>query len=188
MSQSGSGTPRHSLKAIARFAGFFWALVFFFGVYALKVGPAAGSAFKLANMTATVCYAVATILIYHLLKSVNQPISMIGAMFSLVGCAISLLGIASSLGVRDLVFFGFHCLFVGYLILRSTLIPRFIGAFMMLAGIGWLTFAWNPLARALAPYNFIPGMVGEGLLILWLLIFGVRQPPMHAVAQGKGPV
>lgn len=73
-----------------------------------------------------------------------------------------------------LVFFGLHCLGVGYLILRSTFLPRIIGALMVLAGIGWLTYLLPPLAQSLAPFNMLPGAVGELSLTLWLLIKGVN--------------
>jgi hypothetical protein len=32
------------------------------------------------------------------------------------------------------------------------------------------------VANYLSPYNFIPGMLGEGALILWLLVMGVNVP------------
>jgi Domain of unknown function (DUF4386) len=73
-----------------------------------------------------------------------------------------------------LVFFGLHCLGVGYLILRSTFLPRLIGALMVFAGVGWLTFLSPPLANSLAPYNMIPGGLGELTLTLWLLLRGVN--------------
>jgi hypothetical protein len=73
-----------------------------------------------------------------------------------------------------LVFFSLHCLGVGFLILRSTFLPRLIGALMVLAGLGWLTFLSPPLANSLAPYNMIPGGVGELSLTLWLLVRGVN--------------
>ncbi|HWM23428.1 MAG TPA: DUF4386 domain-containing protein [Chthoniobacterales bacterium] len=73
-----------------------------------------------------------------------------------------------------LVFFGLHCLGVGYLILRSTFLPRLIGALMVVAGFGWLTFLSPPLANSLAPFNMMPGAVGELSLTLWLLIKGVN--------------
>jgi hypothetical protein len=73
-----------------------------------------------------------------------------------------------------LPFFGLHCLGVGYLILRSTFLPRVIGVLMVLAGFGWLTFLFPPLANSLAPFNMIPGGVGELSLTLWLLIKGVN--------------
>lgn len=47
------------------------------------------------------------------------------------------------------------------------------GALLMFGSIGWLTFAWSPLAKALEPYNFMPGMLGQGIVILWLFIIGV---------------
>jgi hypothetical protein len=73
-----------------------------------------------------------------------------------------------------LVFFGLHCLGVGYLILRSTFLPRLIGALMVFAGLGWLTFLSPPLATSLAPYNMMPGGIGELSLTLWLLFRGVN--------------
>jgi hypothetical protein len=74
----------------------------------------------------------------------------------------------------SLVFFGFYCLLIGYLILRSTFLPRILGALMILAGLGWLTFLWPPLAKSLSPYILIPGVLGEGSLTLWLLVMGVN--------------
>jgi hypothetical protein len=73
-----------------------------------------------------------------------------------------------------LVFFGLHCLGVGYLILRSTFLPRLVGALMVFAGLGWLTFLSPPLANSLAPYNMLPGAIGELSLTLWLLVKGVN--------------
>jgi hypothetical protein len=83
---------------------------------------------------------------------------------------------ANNLG---LVFFGLHCLGVGYLVVRSTFLPRIIGALMLLAGFGWLTFLLPPLAQSLAPFNMLPGAVGELSLTLWLLIKGVNVPRWH---------
>jgi hypothetical protein len=77
------------------------------------------------------------------------------------------------------VFFGLHCFLVGYLILRSTFLPRFVGVLMVCAGLGWMTDAWAtllypPLGRALGSYAVIPGLLGEGSLALWLLFIGVN--------------
>jgi hypothetical protein len=73
-----------------------------------------------------------------------------------------------------LVFFGLHCLGVGYLILRSTFLPRVIGALMVVAGLGWLTFLSPPHANSLAPFNMMPGAIGELSLTLWLIVKGVN--------------
>jgi hypothetical protein len=45
---------------------------------------------------------------------------------------------------------------------------------MVVAGLGWLTFISPPLANSLAPYNMIPGGIGELSLTLWLLVKGVN--------------
>jgi hypothetical protein len=75
-----------------------------------------------------------------------------------------------------LVFFGLHCLGIGYLILKSIFLPRVIGALMVLAGFGWLTFLSPPFAQSLAPFNMLPGAVGELSLTVWLIIKGVNVP------------
>jgi hypothetical protein len=73
-----------------------------------------------------------------------------------------------------LVFFGFYCLLIGYLIFRSAFLPRILGVLMAIAGLGWLTFLSSPFANHLAPYNLASGILGEGSLTLWLLVVGVN--------------
>ena len=70
--------------------------------------------------------------------------------------------------------FGLHCFGVGYLIFRSTFMPRIIGVLMLMAGISWLTFLLPPVAQSLAPFNMMPGALGEVSLALWLLLKGVN--------------
>lgn len=72
------------------------------------------------------------------------------------------------------VFFGFYCSLIGYLIFRSTFLPRVLGVLMALAGLAWLTFLWPPMATSISPYNMAVGAAGEGSLTLWLLIMGVN--------------
>ena len=72
----------------------------------------------------------------------------------------------------SLVFFGFYCLLIGYLIFRSSFLPRILGAGMVLAGSGWLTFLLPSLTHYLSPYVLAVG-IGEVSLTLWLLAAGV---------------
>jgi hypothetical protein len=74
-----------------------------------------------------------------------------------------------------LAFFGFYFALIGCLVWRSTFLPRILGALMVFAGLGWLTFASAPLARLLSPYNLAPGIIGEGALTLWPLIMGIKE-------------
>ena len=168
----------------ARTAGIFWLMVFLAGSLALFLGG--GVAFSVANIVAPVCYIVVTLLLYDLLKPVNRNLSLLAALFGLAGCAVSLFGLTPFIHLRDLVFFGLHCLLVGYLIFRSTYLPRILGALMAFAGLGWLTLLWPPLAKYLSPYNLAPGMLGEGLLIVWLLVVGVNEQRWKERASAAG--
>ena len=47
---------------------------------------------------------------------------------------------------------------------------------MLLAGLGWLTFAWSPLALALRAYVLPFGALAELVLMLWLILKGVDAP------------
>jgi hypothetical protein len=73
-----------------------------------------------------------------------------------------------------LAFFGCYCILIGFLIFRSTFLPRIIGVFMSFAGIGYLTFLSPALAARLSPYNLAPAALGELSLMLWLLVVGVN--------------
>ena len=73
-----------------------------------------------------------------------------------------------------LVFFGFYCLLIGYLILRSIFLPRFLGVFMVIAGLGGLTFLL-PLSKDMSPFAMAPAALGEFLLTVWLLVKGVDE-------------
>ena len=72
-----------------------------------------------------------------------------------------------------LVLFALFDLLIGYLIFRSTFLPRILGVLMMLAGVGWLTFVWPPLATTLSPYVLPLGALAEIVLMLWLVVKGV---------------
>jgi hypothetical protein len=66
------------------------------------------------------------------------------------------------------------CVLIGYLIFRSTFMPRILGLLEGLAGLCWLTFIWPPLAHYVSPYNQILAGLGEISLMLWLLVMGVN--------------
>ncbi len=72
-----------------------------------------------------------------------------------------------------LAFFGFCCMLTGYVIYKSTFLPRILGVLLAMAGVGYSTYLWPPLANSLYPYNLALG-VGELPLGLWLLVFGVN--------------
>jgi hypothetical protein len=45
---------------------------------------------------------------------------------------------------------------------------------MALSGLGWLTLLSPALASYLSPYNLALGILGEGLVCMWILVMGVN--------------
>ncbi len=157
----------------ARIAGVFYLLTFLMGGFAPFVRGRLGFA---AGLIAGACYIAVTLLFYYMFKPVNKSLSLLAAFFSLAGCAIGPLSLfVHASHISPLVFFGFYCLLIGYLIFRSTFLPPTLGALMAFAGLGWLTFLSPPRANHLYPYNIAPGILGEGALTLWLLVIGVNE-------------
>jgi hypothetical protein len=115
-----------------------------------------------------------TVLLYDIFKPVNKGLSLLAAFFSLVGLTFEALRLQPRGMNVAIVFAGFYCLLIGYLIFRSTFLPRILGVLMTIAGVGWLTFLSTPLANHLSPYNVASGVLGEGLVMLWLLAMSVN--------------
>jgi hypothetical protein len=76
-----------------------------------------------------------------------------------------------------LVAFGLHLILVGYLVFRSTFLPRLIGVLLIIAGVGYLV---QSFATLLLPFpglgvdlSLVTGW-GELLFTFWLLIRGVN--------------
>jgi hypothetical protein len=157
----------------ARIAGVFYLLTFLAGLPSFLVGGTLGITL---GLIAGACYVAVTLLFYGLFKPVNKGLSLVAALLSLAGCAVAPISMLFHFtsAINPLVFFGFYCLLIGYLIFRSTFLPRVLGALMAFAGLGWLTFLSPPLATRLSPYILFPGLVGEGALTVWLLAKGVN--------------
>jgi hypothetical protein len=75
----------------------------------------------------------------------------------------------------DHVFFGFWCVLTGYLIFRSTFLPRVLGVLLAISGAGWATYLYPPLAYRLSvPFIVTASALGEIPLELWLIVMGVN--------------
>jgi Domain of unknown function (DUF4386) len=73
-----------------------------------------------------------------------------------------------------LVFFGFWCILIGYLIFRSTFLPRVLGVLVAISGLGWVTYLHPPLANRLWPYIAAASALGEIPLEFWLMVMAVN--------------
>lgn len=83
-----------------------------------------------------------------------------------------------------LIFFGFWCVLAGYLIFRSTFMPRILGILLMLDGLGWMTYLWPGLATAIFPVIAIVSGLAEFPLQVWLIAFGVNNKKWKEQAMG----
>ena len=78
-----------------------------------------------------------------------------------------------------LIFFGFECLVLGYLIFKSEYLPKTIGVMMQIAGLCYLINSFALIlapsfANKITPTILIPSLIGELSLCLWLLVKGVN--------------
>ena len=72
--------------------------------------------------------------------------------------------------LHALAFFGLYSVLLGYLMIRSSLVPRAVGACLVVSGV----------AAMLLPYNLTVGLSGEAVIILWLLVIGVNAQPARS--------
>jgi len=162
-----------SPRVIARIAGVFYVVVFALGIFSLIVRGRVGFT---AAMIAGGFYVAVTVLFYFIFRPVNPNLSLLAAVISLAGILIGPLGqFVPFVRISPLVFFGCYCLLIAFLILKSNFLPRILGVLLIFAGLGWLTFLSPSFATSFAPYIFLPGIIGEGALTLWLVIFGVDE-------------
>jgi len=162
-----------SPRKVARVAGVLYLFNFITGVIAMQL-ISRGSAGQghAVNLVAAVLYTGVTVLLCYVFWPVSPVVSVIAAIASLLGCWITMV---AALPFNNFVFFGVYCVLIGYLILRSRFMPRVVGVLMVIAGLCWLTTGYPPLAHGLGPVVMAGGLLGEGVLIVWLLAKGVDE-------------
>jgi len=104
--------------------------------------------------------------------------------------ALALLNVHTQGSNIVMVAFGFHVILIGYLIFRSTFLPRMLGVWLAIAGVCYLTnsfanFLAPEFAAHLSPYILIPGVV-EIVLALWLIVMGVNEKRWKEQASAAG--
>ncbi len=85
-----------------------------------------------------------------------------------------------------LVFFGFYCIIIGYLIYKTRYIPKIFGILYAFAGFcyilnSFIMFLSRGFANPLFPYILFPAFIGELSVCLWLLIMGIREHKMERI-------
>ena len=171
----------------ARVAGLLYVMIFI----AAPSGAASATPVKMAINLA--CDLAVAFLLYDLLRPVSRRLSFLAALFRLIFVLVMVATSLNYFGLTDLfqpprsadafdagygialVPFGVSCILIGYLVFRSTFLPRILGVLMALAGGVYLIFLWPALGnRLFVPWILVPAVVGEASLTLWLLIMGVK--------------
>lgn len=85
------------------------------------------------------------------------------------------------------LFWGLWLLPLGYLVYKSGFLPRFLGVWLTLAGLGWVILCFTEIvlpqyADKLNTY-LQPAILGEIVFMLWLVIKGARPPRIDAAAR-----
>jgi hypothetical protein len=178
-----AGTPRTSARA----TGFVYLLYFLTAVSAaVFAGRERLVVFDAVSVIGDAFYVAVTVLFYYMFRPVNRSLSLLAAIFSLVGCAndaLSRFNLAPY-KISSLAFFGPYCLLMGYLIFRSTFLPRTLGVLMALAGVGWL-IVLSRLGVRLSTYLQILGFLAELSLCLWLLVMGLNAQRWSELASAR---
>ena len=161
-------------KARARFTGAVYLVYFLlaFGGASLHSHPAMLRALNLASLAV---YALLTVLLYFMFEPVSRSVSLLAALFSFAGCTFAVIEMLhlTHYVVSPLVFFGFYCLLLGQLTIRSGFLPKILGLLLVVAGLGWLLFLF-PYMKPFNAVTEVLGIVAEGAFCLWLLLAGVR--------------
>ncbi len=89
-----------------------------------------------------------------------------------------------SIDLANAIFWGLWLIPFGMLVYRSRFFPRFLGVWVIAACFGWLAFSVTGfLFPAYADKAFTYGqplMIGELVMMLWLVVMGAREPQSSA--------
>ncbi|HEV2139649.1 MAG TPA: DUF4386 domain-containing protein [Candidatus Dormibacteraeota bacterium] len=185
-----------SVQLLARIAGAFYLVNIVAGAFAIgyvsSVAPTiqanetlfrAGIA---AHLIVTLTNPPLTMIFYELFKVVNRRLALLAAFFSLVATGVEGAGLFVQVEhpvVRAYdvytAFFGFDLMTIGYLVYRSSFLPRAIGVLLLVDGVSYLVYSFVDilvpgLAAHLVPWIQLPILAGEGSLTVWLLVSGVN--------------
>ena len=94
--------------------------------------------------------------------------------------ALLFLQLRAQVYALSVVLFGIYNILTGYLIIRSTFLPRVFGVWWAIAGVGYLINSFAIIlapefAALLSPWILVPGLA-DLVIPLWLLVVGVNVP------------
>ena len=100
--------------------------------------------------------------------------------------ALLFMHLSAESGRVALGFSAFFQLVWGYLVFRSTFLPRVIGVLIAVAGVGWLTYLLPAQPGFLVTPTEVVGFAAEASLMLWLIVMGVNARRWNELAGRAG--
>jgi uncharacterized protein DUF4386 len=162
------GTAEVSPSLKARIAGALYFLSLAageFGDYIFHDKAHTAGLLEIAGMIAV------TLLFYVVFKPVNKSLALLATSLNLVAMIFEAQRVNPQGQGVGLVIHGMSFIVFGYLIYRSTFLPRILGVLMAIAGLGWVTYLSTPFQN----YNLAVCLFGEISVMLWLLAMGVNE-------------
>ncbi len=155
-----------------------------------------------AYLTTFISDIVVSWALYVLMKPVNPNLSLLTAWFRLVYTVIALVALLNlvtvynliSLGINSmntevmfylnsfrndfhfaLILFSIHLLLLGYLAFKSGYIPKIMGVFLIISGLGYLLTSLRPFLFPDINIDFaVYTFYGELIFMIWLIFKGSR--------------
>ncbi len=126
----------------------------------------------------TVIYAIALLFLFMVLPQINGFVGN----NDLNSLSVFCLKAFDTTWLIGFIFFGFHLCVLGYLAIKSKIIPKLIGWILTLSGVAYLfeSYAnillsnYEKFAPIIQNIVVLPEFFGELLLILWMLIRGIK--------------
>ncbi len=131
-----------------------------------------GRLLYIVSLVPIACFFAATLLLYAIFRSVNAVLAALAAASNVVSLAFEAIEVHPGGYNVALAFHGLSCLLLGILAFRSRFVPIILGVLMMAAGLAWIAKLSPVSDQLFSPYAVAIGFVGEGALMLWLLVFG----------------
>jgi hypothetical protein len=87
-----------------------------------------------------------------------------------------------------LVFFGLWLVLIGYLIFKSTFLPRVLGVLVGISGVAWMMYLYPPITIQIYPFIATASALGEIPLELWLIVMAVNAQRWKEQAGAMGDI
>lgn len=100
--------------------------------------------------------------------------------------ALLLLSVNGQGAGMALAFFGLNSILIGYLIIKSTFLPRVLGVLFAISGLGWMVFLSPTLGNGLFNYIAIFALLAAAATLFWLFVFGVDERRWREQAGAAG--